>query len=432
MTAPPIHPLRFPRDPQPRLPIRRRIKALARNWVPLVPTELFSQPMVTRSYGFRSVHFVADPDLVKTILRDTETYERPKGLKEIFEPLTDDSVLFANQEHREQLNALTANAFGMKHVRDACPRMEAETDAMTCALAEGAGRQQRLSGELSQVVQRAMTEFLFSDAHALNPTVVDEAIATFAEVTSARDILRFSSLLPKRWRINQRPPIQRFKSVVDGLIDARRAEPREGDALARLLSLGDLFDDQQIRGAVLTSYYAGRKTTALAIAWSLYLLAVDQDAQRRVREEALEGRTDFARHVVDEALRLYPPLGIMPRRAARKTKLGTTQIGRGDAVLIPVYVVHRHADLWERPDDFWPERFALKGSKPAYRYIAFGGGERYCPGAAFATQLATIAVARLVREFEFSLPDGWTPKLIFMLTIRIQGGVKLDMRRHVP
>ncbi|MEM1233775.1 MAG: cytochrome P450, partial [Pseudomonadota bacterium] len=73
---------------------------------------------------------------------------------------------------------------------------------------------------------------------------------------------------------------------------------------------------------------------------------------------------------------------------------------------------------------------AAKGSKVAYQYLAFGGGERYCPGAAFATQLAAVAVAQLVRDYDFSLPDNWSPKVVFMLTLRIKGGMKLVVKRH--
>ncbi|MEM1374332.1 MAG: cytochrome P450 [Pseudomonadota bacterium] len=409
--------------------MRQRLNALARNWLPLIPTELFEEFTVTRRFGFGRAHFIADPDLIREILRDTETYERPRTIKEVFEPLTDDSVLFANKAHRDRLNALTLNAFALKHVRDAAPAMEAEA-ARTATQIATMEDVPAISGALSHLVQHAMTEFLFSDAEAFEPAVVDDAIAAFSDITSARDLLRLSSLMPKRWRINQRPAVQRFKDEVDGLIAHRRGASDGGDALARLLQLEELFDDEQIRGAVLTSYYAGRKTTALAIAWALYLLAVDQTAQTRVREEAEAGSIDYARLVIDEALRLYPPLAAIPRRAAKKARLGPLQIRRGDAVLVPVHVVHRHERLWERPNDFVPERFAAKGSKIAYQYLAFGGGERYCPGAAFATQLAAVAVARLVREYAFSLPKDWSPQVVFMLTLRVKGGMKLVVKRH--
>lgn len=424
----PLHPLRFPRS-QPRLSLRQRLNALARNWLPLIPTELFQEFTVTRRYGFARAHFIADPELIREILRDTETYERPRTIKEVFEPLTDDSVLFANKAHRDRLNALTLNAFALKHVRDKVPAMEAEA-ALTSAQIGDMGDVPAISGALSHLVQHAMTDFLFSDAQAFEAAVVDDAIAAFSDITSARDLLRLSSLMPKRWRINQRPAVQRFKDRVDGLIADRRGNAEGEDALARLLRLEELFDDEQIRGAVLTSYYAGRKTTALAIAWALYLLAVDPAAQARVREEARNGSIAYARLVVDEALRLYPPLAAIPRRAARPAVLGHLKIRRGDAVLVPVHVVHRHDRLWDRPNDFVPERFAAKGSKVAYQYLAFGGGERYCPGAAFATQLAAVAVAQLVRDYDFSLPDDWSPKVVFMLTLRIKGGMKLVVKRH--
>lgn len=443
MTADPVHPLRFPRT-RPKLSARQKIRLLARNWIPLIPPELFSKPIITRRTWFYGVHLVADPALIREILRDIDTYQRPRLIKRIFEPITDDSLLFANQEHWVRLNGLSADAFSGKCVRaGAGPMIERAAEA-SMRLGDLPGECPKVLGEMSRLVQEAMTGFVFSDPEILDKSIVDGAISAFSDITSTKDLIRLSRWAPRRWRIDQRPAVQRFKARVDELV---RAHPSDAsntsgtaptDALGRLLSGGgEALSNDQLRGAVLTYYYAGRKTTALAMAWALYLLACHPDAQDRVRAEAealgddpvgVHAKLRYTGAVVDEALRMYPPLASMPRQAARATSLAGTEIRRGDQVMVPLYVLHRHENLWDAPNEFRPERFLEKGTYAAFSYLPFGGGARLCPGASFATQLATVAVARFVRDYEFALPEDWTPSLVFMMTLRVKGGIQLRIR----
>ncbi|MEM6307931.1 MAG: cytochrome P450, partial [Pseudomonadota bacterium] len=264
------------------------------------------------------------------------------------------------------------------------------------------------------------------------------AIAAFSDFTSTRDLLRLSDWAPKQWRMDQKPAVQRFKDQIDAAVVARR-DTNQGqthDVIGRLLNpTGAICPDiAQLRGTILSYYYAGRKTTALSIVWALYLLATDPQAQSRVRAEAQALGPDtaapalpFTKAVIDEALRLYPPLGAMPRRATQAVRVGDLHIRKGDSVLMPLYILHRHANLWETPHAFQPDRFWGNTKPPAYTYLPFGGGPRFCPGAIFATQLAAYAVARFVRDFTFALPPDWRPEPTFLLTLRLKGGVKLQV-----
>jgi unspecific monooxygenase len=158
---------------------------------------------------------------------------------------------------------------------------------------------------------------------------------------------------------------------------------------------------------------AGHETTATALFWALYLLALDPDSQERLAREARDAestsepeRLPFTRAVIDEALRLYPPAFLIARAATGPDQVSGFPVRRGDVILIAPWLLHRHEKLWQAPNAFLPERF-LPGAAPPERfaYLPFGAGARVCIGAHFALVEATLALARLVGAFRIELVD---------------------------
>jgi cytochrome P450 len=160
---------------------------------------------------------------------------------------------------------------------------------------------------------------------------------------------------------------------------------------------------------------AGHATTAVALFWSLFIVASLPDVQRRIADE-VEGldlsadnaatalpQLAYCRAVVSETLRLYPPAYSMVRRARQADNAAGVPVPAGTIVQMSPWVLHRHRRLWENPDAFDPSRF-LPGSVPPDRfaYLPFGVGPRVCIGAQFATTEAVLVLARLVQAFEIS------------------------------
>ena len=193
-----------------------------------------------------------------------------------------------------------------------------------------------------------------------------------------------------------------------------------------------------LRDPLLTFIGAGHETPALSLSWSLYLCAFDQAVQDQARDEAqsvLGGRAasgedvarlPFIRQIVDEAMRLYPPAGIVSRTAQKADELCGREIRPGDTVMIPIYALHRNALLWEDPDAFRPERFADRKAVPRYAYLPFGDGPRICIGASFAIQEAVIILATLLSRFRFTPVAGRDPDPVMIITLRPDGGVWLE------
>jgi unspecific monooxygenase len=182
---------------------------------------------------------------------------------------------------------------------------------------------------------------------------------------------------------------------------------------ARDPETGAGFSDELLADEVATMILAGHETTAIALFWTLYLLALDTDSQERLAREArqAEGATDpeplkFTRAVIDEAVRLYPPAFLIARAALGADQLAGYPVRKGDVILIAPWLLHRHEKLWQAPSAFVPERF-LPGAAPPERfaYLPFGAGARVCIGAHFALTEATLALARLVAAFRIELVD---------------------------
>jgi cytochrome P450 len=160
---------------------------------------------------------------------------------------------------------------------------------------------------------------------------------------------------------------------------------------------------------------AGHETTATALFWALYLLALDPGTQQQLAAEvqaasaqgALEiDKLPFTRAVIDETMRLYPPAFLIARAAVGPDRLGEHEVARNDVILIAPWLLHRHEKLWRDPEAFLPARF-LPGVPPPDRfaYLPFGVGARVCIGAHFAIVEATLALAKMIGAFRVTLED---------------------------
>lgn len=231
------------------------------------------------------------------------------------------------------------------------------------------------------------------------------------------------------------------------IVAARRAKPAaKPDLLDLLLAARDPEDgrsmnDSEVVTNLLTFIAAGHETTAVALTWTLWILAKDQSAQQQVHDEAVavagpgpvvaahvEGLA-FTRQVLQEAMRLFPPAPAMSRQPKQAMQLAGIQLTQGSRVHIPIYALHRHLRLWSEPNTFDPSRFAPAQVKarPRYAYLPFGGGPRVCIGASFAMIEATVILATLVRAVRFRPVADYRPKTVTRITLRPAGGLPLRL-----
>ncbi|MBE0699001.1 MAG: cytochrome P450, partial [Anaerolineaceae bacterium] len=211
-------------------------------------------------------------------------------------------------------------------------------------------------------------------------------------------------------------------------INHRRSNPAvEGkdDLLAMLMEARDEDDnkgmtDRQLRDETLIMFAAGHETTANALAWAFYLLERHPAVLTKLRSEVasvLEGRAPtaedlprlvYTRMVIEEVLRLYPPLLTTNRQALKDDVVGGYTIPAGAVISISPYALQRDPRFWKDPETFNPERFSKQetGERPRFAYFPFGGGPRLCIGKEFALYESTVVLAMAAQRFDWQLVPG--------------------------
>jgi enediyne biosynthesis protein E7 len=202
------------------------------------------------------------------------------------------------------------------------------------------------------------------------------------------------------------------------------------------------FDRQQVIDEIKQYLWAGTETTALTLAWSLYLLSRHPEAMERIRAEARAvcGERDpvwnevqqltYTRMVIQETMRLFPPIWALIRIAAGDDEIGGHKIKAGDKVVMLAYVMHHSPKYWEEPEKFDPERFAPERAKKRvkYSYLPFSAGKRACIGGALSQIENTLALVQLLRRFTPEYAGPVPAKIHATVTLCPKGGLPFRIR----
>ena len=424
------------------------LRAARSNLLSILPEIAVRQPMVSGRTGIRW-HMVMDPGAIRRVLLEkVDDYPKSKATKNILRPAIGDSLFIAEDAHWRWQRRAAAPVFSHRNVMNLAPVMSAAAGRSVSRIAAANGtRAVDFLDEMVRTTFDVISEVTFSGQGSFDSDAVHRAIDAYiaeAGKISLLDMLGLPDWIPRPGRLLSGKVVGQMKQVADEAIDARRVHgPGDIPDLLDLLLAGEdpetrrRMNTSELRDNLLTFIVAGHETTALTLAWSLYLCAFDQGVQDRARAEAqsvMAGDTatgeeaqnmPFIRQIVDEALRLYPPAGIISRTAQKPDMLCAREIRPGDTVMIPIYALHRNHMLWDSPDAFRPDRFANRKAVERYAYLPFGDGPRICIGASFAIQEAVIILATLLAGFRFRLVPGRDPEPVMILTLRPDTGVWL-------
>ncbi len=420
-----------------------------RNLLELIPEIATRQPMVSGRLVKRW-HMVMDPGANRRILKEAlEHYPKSDVTKLILTPAIGDSLFIAEGAHWHWQRRAAAPAFSVRNVQALAPVMTAAAERAAERIAAGAGGAVNLLDEMVATTFDVISDVTFSGGEAFDRDAVHRAIDAYiagAARVSLLDIMGAPMWVPRPSRMFSASAMRAMKTMADAAIEHRRGAGRHDvpDLLDLLLEGEDpetrrKMNTAELRDNLLTFIVAGHETTALTLAWSLYLCAFDPGVQDRARREAKAALGDraatvadlpaltYTRQVVDEALRLYPPAAFLSRTATAHDTLCGREVRPGDTVMLPIYALHRNRVLWSDPDRFDPDRFADPKTIDRFAYLPFGGGPRICIGASFALQEAVIILATLLARFRFAPVPGKEPKPVLILTLRPEGGVWLNV-----
>ena len=247
---------------------------------------------------------------------------------------------------------------------------------------------------------------------------------------------------PPRWR--EERAHARLRRMIDELIDAHRRADPDLDAncllavLSRAQSEPGAMSREQLRDEALTLFFAGHETTSHALSWTHYLLSQHPEVRERLERELAEvigerppsyedaARLTYTAQVLQESMRLYPPVYALIREARVATTLGSWHVPPGAHVLLGVYHVHHDARHFADPERFVPERFEPTAAARMHpgAYLPFGAGTRACIGKRFALLEATLLLATLYQRLRFELVQP-APERAADITLGPRGGLRM-------
>lgn len=361
--------------------------------------------------------FVMAPDLVRRVLL-TEADRFPAGdlFARMMRPVWGDGLLLAKSDSWKVQRRATAEAFRPAAVEQLTPFFEAAASQALQrwrALPDG---QVDIFEEMKRLTFDVILDTMLSGASAFDRDAFAQTAGKFFADISR---IRISYILkPDAWHA-ERPSIDSphraaLQNHIRNLVAERRSAPPRGDLVDLLMKArdpetGEGLSDDLLCDNLLGFIMAGYETTSTALTWTLYLVAAHAPTRERLRDEAanLTGTPQdlpFARAVISEAMRLYPPAFLLTRASLQDTEMAGHRVRAGQRINIPIYAIHRRAAVWRDPHAFDPSRFLDGGAPPdRFAYLPFGGGPRICIGAAFAMAEMVTLLTTLLRGADISL-----------------------------
>lgn len=443
--------LAMPPRPEKALSTLAFFRTVATNSLAVCDEELFDELIVPRRYLWQRVFFVSDPDAIKRVFLDNvSNYPRFRYIRRLFQANLGTGSLGTEGELWWRHRRIAAQAIDHRALVPDIPAMIAAAEAVA----------RRLDGFAPDTVfdLEVAIGFILIDLWNEVVTGGDPAAVTMLNNLSKYprkprllDLTAFSPLFDLLRPPRLRNKIAPFDDLLYGLIDARRDLAYNGprDLIWRLIHLrdrqtGEGLPRSDVRDEAASMIAGGVSPTVRAMTWVWYLLARHPEVEARLHrdlDQLLEGepprpahlaQLPYARQVIEETMRLYPPIPGILREAAAADMLGGYRVPKRSVIAIMPWVLHRHRRLWHDPERFDPDRFSQENSAQRHRFafVPFAGGPRICVGATFAMTQMLIVIAVLARRFRFRLAPGYPVDAVGHISLHLRGGLQVTVERR--
>jgi len=435
-----------------RVSLRRYAQLFRQDILSAQPARLYRAWMAEFRTPFFRSYLLNQPDLVKTVLKDRpDAFPKSDRIGEGLRPLLGNSVFLTNGETWKRQRRIIDPAFEGGRLRETFPAMWEASEAAARRLPEG-------ETEIEAQTSHAAADVIFRTLFSI-PIENELASAVFHEFRAyqrSQPILNLAAFVPlPRWmprlfRRDTRDSAARIRALIAQLVTERAAEIANGtapdDLATKIMTTADpetgqTFSPDEMVDQVAIFFLAGHETSASALAWALYLMALYPDWQDKVAAEAraldtctfaVMSKLPVTRDVFRETLRLYPPVPMMVREATCPERFRDRDVRPGSQMVLSPWHLHRHERLWDHPDDFDPGRWHTENGKACARdaYIPFSTGARVCTGAGFAMVEGPLILARLLRDVSVSTVPNRTPVPVAHLTVRAKDGIWLNLQKR--
>jgi cytochrome P450 len=436
--APAEKPLRFPRN----------LFRLLSNNLSIIPEQAYHSNVVIAP-GPPRMAFITGEKAVEEVLKD-RAKEFPKGKlqNEVLDPLFGDAMISCEGEEWRWQRGLAAPMFRHDELLDYAPIMgEAAEATIAQWRADRSGRFRPVNRDMMHATFAVISRTMLVGGASEVIEAIEKGHSDYFRLVNWWVLYRAIGLprwFPRPGAASMRAQEKRLREAVEELVEARRHDAAGGDdLLARLLAgvdpeTGQQMEPERVVNNVIAFLVAGYDTTALALSWTLYLIATHPEWGDRIREEvrAVAGggpigpehleQLVILGQVLNESLRLYPTAPMVVRDILEDTELDGVPLRKGTLGFVPIYAIHRHRGFWRDPDAFDPTRFAPDAPKPSrYQFLPFGAGPRICLGASFAVIEAKLMLASFLRAARFELQPGFVPRPTGQMFLTANGDIPM-------
>ncbi|RDX81107.1 Protein LUTEIN DEFICIENT 5, chloroplastic [Mucuna pruriens] len=442
-------------------------------FIPLYELYLTYGGIFRLTFGPKSFLIVSDPSIAKHILRDNSKAYSKGILAEILDFVMGKGLIPADGEIWRVRRRAIVPALHQKYVAamiglfgQAADRLCKKLD-VAASDGEDAEMESLFSRLTLDIIGKAVFNYDFDCLS--NDTGIVEAVYTVLREAEDRSVAPipvweipiWKDISPRLRKVNA--ALKLINDTLDDLIaickrmvDEEELQfheeymnEQDPSILHFLLASGDDVSSKQLRDDLMTMLIAGHETSAAVLTWTFYLLSKEPRVMSKLQEEVDSVLGDrlptiedmkklkYTTRVINESLRLYPQPPVLIRRSLEEDVLGEYPIKRGEDIFISVWNLHRSPELWDDADKFEPERWALDGPNPnetnqSFKYLPFGGGPRKCVGDLFATYETVVALAMLVRRFNFQMAVGAPPvEMTTGATIHTTQGLKMTVTHRI-
>jgi len=434
------------------------LRLARRDLLAMWTAETYELEFFGRKFLWRHTFVANSPDTVEHVLVTRgEIYQRKSPyMRKALELLVGDGLITSDGELWRKRRAIQAPAFSGANLRRFGATMTACAEEMREQWrARTASGPLLVHAEMARLAAEVISRTMFGNS--LGAARTARLARGFSAYQAGIEQFDFGAFfgLPSwflrtpQWKSARRGAAE-VHAIVDEVVRKRLGEPSDTTTLLDLLlqnhasRVPDGLTLAQVRNEAAVMFLAGHETAANALAWTWYLLALHPQAEARLHEElarTLGGRAaryedvpalKFTRAVIEESMRLYPPLPVLSRECLADDEIRGRRVPKGSIVTVAPWLLHRHAKLWERPHEFVPERFTADWPTrhPRFAYLPFGAGPRVCLGASFAMNEVVISLATLAQGFRLRLAPGQAVGYECRLTLRPAAGLPMLLERR--
>ncbi|UWQ98095.1 cytochrome P450 [Rhodobacteraceae bacterium S2214] len=449
MTLPPK-----PKSRPDRVSLWQYMKLFRADILSAQPAKLYRAWMAEFKTPFFRSYLINDHSLIKRVLNERpDDFPKSDRIGAGLRPLLGNSVFLTNGDVWKRQRRIIDPAFEGGRLRDTFPAIWAAGEAAVARMAPHATNTPfEIEPETSHAAADVIFRTLFSIP--IENEIASEVFDKFKSYQRTQPILNLAafvpgpSWMPRFFRKDTKESAAAIRKLITQLTQDRLDDIQSGnvpdDLATKIMTTadpetGEKFDVEEMVDQVAIFFLAGHETSASALAWTLYLLAMYPEWQDKIAEEAAEMSPEFSqlstlkhtRDVFREALRLYPPVPMMVRETTKPEIFRGRSVKPGAQVVVSPWHLHRQSRLWDNPDAFDPARWGTENGKTCQReaYLPFSAGPRVCTGAGFAMIEGVVLLAQLVRAYRFEIVEGRVPVPVAHLTVRSKDGIWL---RFVP